>query len=199
MCVITLKWGDAWPCVWGWDLRAGRKEERRGGGGWRGGDEGGQESKAKRERSSEAKENLVILRTAALLMDTVCVGLRLCVWERLEKGVGGGGGSAGKGCVYPICSLPLPCGRKNHWPALSLIPEDRGWETDTGEGGRERSRPQGVAKEPAKRERVHVSVLTELKNLSCGLWSYMLPENHWFKQAYLKSDTYMPRNIGQIV
>lgn len=66
-------------------------------------------------------------------MDTVCVGLRLCVRERLEKGVGGGGGSAGKGCVYPICSLPLPCGRKNHWPALSLIPEDIEAERQTQE------------------------------------------------------------------
>lgn len=47
--------------------------------------------------------------------------------------VGGGGGSAGKGCVYPICSLPLPCGRKNHWPALSLIPEDTGAERGTGQ------------------------------------------------------------------
>lgn len=38
--------------------------------------------------------------------------------------MGSGGRSAGKGCVYPICSMPLPCGRKNHWPALSLIPQD---------------------------------------------------------------------------
>lgn len=47
---------------------------------------------------------------------------RACVF--FFGGGGSGGRSAGKGCVYPICSLPLPCGRKNHWPALRLIPQD---------------------------------------------------------------------------
>ena len=69
-----------------------RKEGREGG--------GGQESKRKKESSSEAEENLVILRTATSLMDSVCV----CFSGRSS--------SAEKGCVYPICSLPLPCGRK---------------------------------------------------------------------------------------
>lgn len=63
-----------------------------------------------------------------------------CVCVRgacMGEGVVSGGGSAGKGCVYPICSLPLPCGRKNHWPALSLIPEDTDGGRDGGtEGGR---------------------------------------------------------------
>lgn len=56
----------------------------------------------------------------------VCRGVYVCVFQ-------GGGGSAGKGCVYPICSLPLPCGWKNHWPALSLIPEDVEAERQTPE------------------------------------------------------------------
>lgn len=59
----------------------------------------------------------------------------MCVGE----GVGGRwGGSAGKGCVYPICSLPLPCGRKNHWPAPSLIPEDTEAERQAQERRRQR-------------------------------------------------------------
>lgn len=102
-------------------MRPGRKEERKGEGG------GVQESE-RRKRSSEARENLVILRTAASLMDSVCV-------RSVHECVSGRGGSAGKGCVYPICSLPLPCGRKNHWPAPSQIPKDTeaGRETGTGE------------------------------------------------------------------
>lgn len=95
-------------------------------------------------------------------MDSVCAqcacrGVCVCV-----SGRGGGrGGSAGKGCVYPICSLPLPCGRKNHWPAPSLIPEDTEAERqalERREREREGSRPQGVAKEPAGGENVCVCV-----------------------------------------
>lgn len=127
---------------------------------------GGVQESERRKRSSEARENLVILRTAASLMDSVCA---VCM-----SVFSGRGGSAGKGCVYPICSLPLPCGRKNHWPAPSQIPKDTeaGRETGTGEEEeRERSRPQGVAKEPASGERmcVRMHVLTELKNLLQGL------------------------------
>lgn len=46
-----------------------RKEGRKGWGVWRG----------RRKRSSEARENLVILHMAALLMDSVCVSLCACV------------------------------------------------------------------------------------------------------------------------
>lgn len=51
------------------------------------------------EKSSEAKENLVILHMAASLMECVrmCVYVHVCVLGRAW--------SAGKGCVYPICSL----------------------------------------------------------------------------------------------
>lgn len=109
------------------------------GGGW-----GGSRERDKKERSSEARENLVILRTAASLMDSVCVrracqGVCVCVCMCLVEGVVGGG-SAGKGCVYPICSLPLPCGRKNHWPALSLIPEDTETERQAQDSRKERER-----------------------------------------------------------
>lgn len=57
------------------------------GGGW-----GGSRERDKKERSSEARENLVILRTAASLMDSVCVrracqGVCVCVYV-----FGGGGG-----------------------------------------------------------------------------------------------------------
>lgn len=55
------------------------------------------------KKASEARENVVILCTAASLMDSVCVA---CI-SASQKG-----GSAGKGCVSPICSLPLPCGRE---------------------------------------------------------------------------------------
>lgn len=56
-----------------------------------------------------------------------------------------------KGLCLSNLFPPLPCGRKNHWPAPSLIPEDTqaGRQTGMGEEERERSRPQGVAKEPA--------------------------------------------------
>lgn len=87
---------------------------RKRGGGEKGGVQGGGiKSKGKKERRSEARENLVILRTAASLMDSVCAECVLCgVWggkrerERGEEVTG----QQEKGCVYPICSLPLACG-----------------------------------------------------------------------------------------
>lgn len=67
----------------------------------------GSREREKKEESSEARENLVILRTAASLMDSVCV-CGVHVWGVCVFGGGKGrGGSAGKGCVYPICSLTM--------------------------------------------------------------------------------------------
>lgn len=52
VCVIMLKWGDAGPCVWGWDFRPGRKEERGGVGG------GGRSKKAREEREAVKLEKI---------------------------------------------------------------------------------------------------------------------------------------------
>lgn len=97
-----------------------RKEGREevGGEGWGGGD---QES----ENRKRTKEAVKLEKKSGYFTHGCFVNRRCVCWGR------GGrrwGGSAGKGCVYPICSLPLPCGRKNHW--LTLIPEDTEAETD---------------------------------------------------------------------
>lgn len=66
-----------------------RKEgrERRGWGGW-----WGSREREKKERSSEARENLVILRMAASLMDSVCVRR---AWRQVCVLGGEGGGWRG--------------------------------------------------------------------------------------------------------
>lgn len=96
----------------GCDLRSGRKEEEgcvcvRGG-----------SKKATEERASEARENVVILCTAASLMDCVCVCM--CVWHasvhlrrvgQQERAVF----LQSVPCLYRVVG-------KNHWMAPSQIP-----------------------------------------------------------------------------
>lgn len=129
-----------------------------------------------KRRRSEARENLVILRTAASLMDSVCVcrvhAAWLCgvLWAR-----GGRRGwvSRKKGCVYPICSLPLPCGRKNHWlPALCLILKEDWEEADAlKRQGEEEVGHKSKGQEASERPHNHSSSRTSYERVSVCLVS----------------------------